>query len=39
MPEDAIDLLVGWSRDFFDSRTFQGDLTESVLLIQRHPIA
>jgi hypothetical protein len=31
--EDTIDLLVGWSRDFFDSRTVQRDLAESVLFI------
>jgi hypothetical protein len=31
--EDAVNLLVGWSRDFFDSRTVQRDFAESVLLL------
>ena len=37
--EDAVDLLFGWSRDFFESRFGQRDLAQLVLLIYRYPTA
>ena len=31
--KDAVDLLVGWARDLFDSRTVKKDLADLVPLI------